>query len=267
MSRPTTALGQTGSSGKGARFRACDQAAACHRGASRRQPTDRIPIYQAVFSSRVASSVLGREAFVGGAIQQYREATALWNGPAAHAEFLERSFADACELCEKLDLDLVRTVYWRWNERPVRKIDERTFEYVNGEIWRFDPDRELYGRFAGGRGPLGEGEIRRKAEDYSPTEADFPDYKRTADGFSEVDRMYMPFRKVRQRFPRLVFWEASGARCYTSEPSMTCGRRPAPPSTTRRLSEAASSGAPTRSSPPTPEASLWAMMDTLHALR
>ena len=32
------------------------------------QPTDKVPIYQAGFSSRVASAVLGREAYVGGGI-------------------------------------------------------------------------------------------------------------------------------------------------------------------------------------------------------
>lgn len=85
-----------------------------------RQPSDRVPIYQAGFSSRAASFVLHREAYVGGGIQQYREAAALWQGPAAHAEYLERSFAEACDLCEALDLDLVRTLSWRAARRPPR---------------------------------------------------------------------------------------------------------------------------------------------------
>jgi hypothetical protein len=50
---------------------------------------------------------------VGGGIRQYREARALFQGEAAHREYLDRSFRDACGLCEKLDLDLVRTAYWR----------------------------------------------------------------------------------------------------------------------------------------------------------
>jgi acetyl-CoA C-acetyltransferase len=40
------------------------------------------------FSSRIASAILGREAHVGGGMQQYREAVAVWNGRDAHAEFL-----------------------------------------------------------------------------------------------------------------------------------------------------------------------------------
>lgn len=112
------------------------------------EPTDKVPIYQAGFSSRVASGVLGREAYVGGGIQQYREAVALWNGQNAHEEFLERSRHDAFELIEALDLDVVRTGYWRMATKPSKRIDEHTFVYgEEGDSWRvmrFDPDTELY---------------------------------------------------------------------------------------------------------------------------
>jgi hypothetical protein len=149
--------------------------------AFRLEPTDKVPIYQAGWSSRAASHVLGREAYVGGGIQQFRETTALLNGPAAHKEFLERSFNDACELCEKLNLDLVRTGYWRKTDRPVRRIDQDTFEYEGGEIWRFDPPSETYGRVSAPPELTTEAELRsvvdreaRAAEEYAPTEADFP---------------------------------------------------------------------------------------------
>ncbi|MCC6445368.1 MAG: hypothetical protein IT210_18150 [Armatimonadetes bacterium] len=112
------------------------------------RPVDKTPIYQAGFSSRVASAVLGREAYVGGGIQQYREARALWSGPEAHREYLERSRQDAWDLVKTLDLDLVRPSYWRFNRKPARRFDENTFLFgdENG-VWqamRFVPELELF---------------------------------------------------------------------------------------------------------------------------
>lgn len=111
--------------------------------------SDKVPVYQAGFSSYAGSIVLGREAYVGGGIQQYREARALWEGPDAHAEYLERSRRDACDICEVLDLDLIRPSYWRMPEKPTRRIDENTFVYGDeaGDNWRimqFNPATELY---------------------------------------------------------------------------------------------------------------------------
>lgn len=113
------------------------------------RPSDKVPIYQAGFSSYAASLILGREAYVGGGIQQYREACALWNGPDAHAEFLERSRRDAFDLADILDLDLIRPMYWRLPEKPARRVDPYTFVYGDeaGDSWRimaFDPATELY---------------------------------------------------------------------------------------------------------------------------
>lgn len=119
------------------------------RAAFEKRPSDKVPIYQAGFSSYAGSIVLGREAYVGGGIQQYRESRALWEGPDAHAEFLERSRRDACDICEALDLDLIRPSYWRMSEKPTRRIDEYTFVYGDeaGSNWRvmqFNPATELY---------------------------------------------------------------------------------------------------------------------------
>lgn len=112
------------------------------------KPYDRVPTYHASFSSRVASIILGREAYVGGGVQQWREAVALWNGPDAHAEFLERSIRDAIDLGTVLDLDMVRVSYWRESEKPTRRIDEFTFLYGDLDskwrVMRFDPQTELY---------------------------------------------------------------------------------------------------------------------------
>ncbi len=109
---------------------------------------DKVPIYHIGFSSQVASVILGREAYVGGGIQQWREACALWQGADAHAEFLERSFQDALDLALTLDQDIVRISYWRLPKKPSQRLDEYTFLYgdLNGsyQVMRFDPETELY---------------------------------------------------------------------------------------------------------------------------
>lgn len=111
--------------------------------------TDAVPVFHAGWSSAAAGSVIGRrDAHVGGGIQRWREAVALWHGPDAHAEFLERCFQDAMDLTEALDCDLVRESYWRLNRRPSARIDERTFVYGgpdgDREVWRLDPPTELF---------------------------------------------------------------------------------------------------------------------------
>lgn len=112
------------------------------------RPYDRVPIYQAGFSSQVASQILGRHAMVGGGHAQYQESVALWEGEEAHAEYLERAWQDAVELCRKLELDVVRTAYWRMAEKPTARVDELTFRFGDGtERWRvmrYDPQSELY---------------------------------------------------------------------------------------------------------------------------
>jgi uroporphyrinogen-III decarboxylase len=112
------------------------------------RPTDRVPVYHASISSRMASLVLGREAYVGGGMQQWREAAALWNGEDAHGEFLERTKRDTIDLAEPLGVDMVRVTYWRLNEKPTRRIDDHTFLYGDPDSeWRtmrFDPGTELY---------------------------------------------------------------------------------------------------------------------------
>ena len=108
---------------------------------------DKTPIYFSGISSRVASAILGREAYVGGGIQQYREVQALWQGPSAHAEFLKRSAKDALDLAEIFDCDLVRAGYWRMNRKPDAKIDGMTYMFKENAreiIMRFDPEQELF---------------------------------------------------------------------------------------------------------------------------
>jgi len=150
------------------------------------QPTDKTPIYQGSVSSAVASAVLGREAYVGGGMQQYREACALWEGPEAHAAFLDRTHADAVAWAEALDLDYVRAEYWRMNRTPSDRIDEGTFLYGDRdgdfEVWRFDPPTELYSCIDAPPAPEPtmddlEERVERmetRLADYRPTPADRP---------------------------------------------------------------------------------------------
>jgi hypothetical protein len=85
---------------------------------------------------------------VGGGIQQWREARALWEGPDAHAEFLERSLEDAFDLGLALGHDLIRMQYWRLPVRPSRRLDECNYLYGDPEgewqIRTFDPPTEMF---------------------------------------------------------------------------------------------------------------------------
>ena len=97
----------------------------------------------------VVRRVLGREACVGGGMNQWREATALWNGPDAHAEFVERTNRDSVDLALALEHDVVRSGYWRYERRPAARLDEYTFRYESDdgarwEVMRCDPQTELY---------------------------------------------------------------------------------------------------------------------------
>ena len=104
---------------------------------------DRPPIHHISFMSETGTHVLDREAYVGGGIQRWREAAALWNGPEAHAEFVERSYRDAIDLALAVGNDLVRMTYWRYPRKPCEKVDDCTFLFDDGEtIMRFDPETE-----------------------------------------------------------------------------------------------------------------------------
>ncbi len=109
---------------------------------------DRVPVFHAGISSQVASALLGRpQAHVGGGYVQWLESVARWNGPDAHAEFLERCFQDAIAVCEFFDQDLVREGYWRMAGIPTQRFDEYTFAFQAGErstVYRLDPVTELY---------------------------------------------------------------------------------------------------------------------------
>jgi hypothetical protein len=111
------------------------------------RPTDVVPVHHVGFSSDVASAILGREAYVGGGIQQWREAVAHWTGPDEHAEYVERCYRDAVDLALATGSDVLRVSYWRYDRKPTKRIDENTFLYEYGpeSDWRvlhYDPGSE-----------------------------------------------------------------------------------------------------------------------------
>ncbi len=109
---------------------------------------DRVPVMHISFSSRIASALLGREAYVGGGMQQWREACALWQGPDAHAAFIEHSIRDAIDISKFCGHDMIRPGYWRDRRKPAARIDEYTFRFEGPggayEVKQLDPATELY---------------------------------------------------------------------------------------------------------------------------
>ncbi len=118
---------------------------------------DRVPVAHIGFSSRAAGHILGREVYVGGGIQQWRQASAWCRGPAAYQEFLERSAADAQALSTATGQDLLRWEYWRLGEMPSAQEDEHTFLFgrrdAAWQVRRFDPAHELFPVVAQGGPP------------------------------------------------------------------------------------------------------------------
>ncbi|MFA5858563.1 MAG: uroporphyrinogen decarboxylase family protein [Elusimicrobiota bacterium] len=114
--------------------------------AFKKQPTDKVPVNHRGFSSKAASHILKREAFIGGGIQKWREVKSLYEG--WHDEYLERSFKDAVDLARITGQDLVRPQYWRAPRKPTRKIDDNTYLFENSSdenTWRvlkYDPGTE-----------------------------------------------------------------------------------------------------------------------------
>ena len=147
--------------------------------------SDRVPVMHGSFSSRIASEILGRAAHVGGGMQQWREAAALWNGPDAHAEFIERTICDSIDISLACGHDMIRPSYWRDKRKPAARIDEYTYRYErpNGswEVKRLDPATELYNVIDSSPAPERtfddlESEIEEAedaAEKHQPTEAMF----------------------------------------------------------------------------------------------
>jgi uroporphyrinogen decarboxylase len=110
--------------------------------------SDVVPRFEQSIASDVASALLGREAFTGTVYMHYQEACAWCQGEAAHAEFLERLYQDVVATARLLKLDMLHEP-WRLEERPSRRIDERTFLYGDPEgdhvIRTFDAASKTFG--------------------------------------------------------------------------------------------------------------------------
>ncbi|MBO3803765.1 MAG: hypothetical protein JTT11_07870, partial [Candidatus Brockarchaeota archaeon] len=162
-----------------------------------RTPIDRIAVHHIGFSSRAASHVLGREAYVGGGIQEWREAISLWNGKKAHEEFLEKSRKDAVELALSTGQDILRYEYWRLDRKPCKVIDRYTLMFGDPEgaweIRRLDPDTELFQVIA--QSPKKEEtfedlekiveELEDRLSGYNPKKDDFGDVETIVEEFGK----------------------------------------------------------------------------------
>ena len=104
----------------------------------RGEPVDKVPVYHLQFSGHAASVILGREdVCIGGEHNQWLEMNALWRGEEAHHEFDAKCETDAVAITEACGMDILRLGYWRWAEKPTKKLDDRTFLFG-------DPDRDWY---------------------------------------------------------------------------------------------------------------------------
>lgn len=121
----------------------------------RGEPVDKIPVYHLQFSGHAASVILGRpDVCIGGGHNQWLEINARWNGPDAHEEFVAQCEEDAVAVTRACGMDLLRLDYWRWGERPARKIDDSTFLFGDPDgAWytvTYDSETELLTRENGG---------------------------------------------------------------------------------------------------------------------
>jgi hypothetical protein len=181
------------------------------------RPYDRVPIYQAGFSATMASQILGRPAYVGGGHAQYLESLARWNGEDAHQEYLARAWQDPVELCRKLELDVVRTSYWRLGQTPTARLDEYTFRFgEEGGTWRvmrYDPQTELYQIIAENPRPeptlesleVEVAALEASVEGWEPSPSSLDGVKRTMQEFGE-DGVPYGMGAVALGIPRDQIW-------------------------------------------------------------
>ncbi len=150
---------------------------------------DKVAVHHISFSSRAASAVLGRETYVGGGVQQWREARSLWEGKEAHEKFIEKTRRDAIDLAKATEQDIIRYEYWRMETRPYKMIDVYTFMFGDpGGIWeirRLDPETELF-QIVGES--AGKHETFEEIEEYvSGKEDSLRDYRPSAEYLEELE--------------------------------------------------------------------------------
>jgi len=186
---------------------------------------DKVPVHHISVSSRVASRILGHEAYVGGAINQWREATAWWNGPEAHGEFVERTRQDAIDIAIALDQDIVRPSYWRDPDQPTARLDEYTFRYEcpDGDDWHIkhlDPATELYNVIEQSDRPQLQlddldkvvEDMEAEAAEYTPTEQDFADVAYVLERVGEQREVRAPGVSLCIPYDETAWLEAAALR-------------------------------------------------------
>lgn len=159
-------------------------------------PPDRVAVHHIGFSSRAASHILGHEAYVGGGIQQWREAASLCEGGQAHDNFMERSRQDVIELTRITEQDILRYEYWRMDLKPSKVIDRYTLMFGdpqgNWEIRRLDPGTELFQVVAQSAGKVEE-TLEDVERGVASQEDSYKGYHPTKDDFGEVEAMVEEF--------------------------------------------------------------------------
>ena len=183
----------------------------------RGEPVDKVPVYHLQFSGHAASVILGRpDVCVGGAHNQWLEMNALWEGADAHAEFVARCEADAVAITEACGMDLLRLDYWRWREKPTKKVSEDTFLFGDsGGDWytmTYDPQTELFTRRsaqtaaeAQGAPEISEQALRRRVLE---AEADAADYA-APEGPDE------PLKARIEKYPDYLVRHGGGTVCIS----------------------------------------------------
>lgn len=173
---------------------------------------DRVPIAHIGFSSRAAALILGRETYVGGGIQLWREAAAWCQSPAAHQEFVERSLADAAALSRATGQDLLRWEYWRLPEMPTAQLDEHTFLFGQREahwrIHRLTPDNETFPVIAQGGPPT----QPRQAADDLQREVEELEEKSAGQAFAP-EQLSNTVKQIRRTYPELALRCSAGFLC------------------------------------------------------
>jgi hypothetical protein len=157
--------------------------------------TDRIAVHHIGFSSKAASHILGHEAYVGGGIQQWREAFSLWDGGQAHEQFIEKSRRDVIELTRITKQDILRYEYWRLDLKPCKVIDRYTLMFGDPkgtwEIRRLDPETELFQVVA--QSPRNEATFEEMEKSVASQEDSYRDYHPTKANFGEVEAIVEEF--------------------------------------------------------------------------
>jgi len=162
--------------------------------AFRFEPVDRIPFYEQVISSSVATEILGHEAHTGGSETTFAAIQARIKGEQAYAEFQEQAFEDYVALHKALEFDMARAQAFG-AALPDEQLDEYTFLFGNRKkgdyrISRYDPVSQVFTTLEAS--PITPERMRRdlaerekRLTDQPLTEADFEPLKQISEALPD----------------------------------------------------------------------------------